>query len=423
MGVPTHSPLRQLRNVVVFSQHGQRDLPSMLSGWDLDGDLYNVIWEDHLIPSIAQQPADYPRVSAMELDRTVTRKDMSDFFVVSLLHAVVPHHDRLTRQQKFMQTDQLGMLSNIHPQVADQRLLGTLDPACTKLAQMASVSVGFSKTGIPVDMKECPKYDRIRPDFVAPSPRVFVEEQGPLQFEANKPDEILENMDVEVPAMRYYKCHKVLGQLYRAIDEEQFLLRMQQEHEDLLLAAVFSASLSEKLLAYMMQQAQNYATLFEHYSDLAVEIRAGYEDSLLDLLYQHGPSSHPPATEYEAFAGCILGRKGGAQGKPLRELSKKMREQFDLVCEYTTMRIVKGDERMQGNATDLDLLYEDEIHREVEALPRAIACLKNAFQEEGRADRRLGELKSFKYLAAGVCLRELERFRITNGGSSVLPHI
>ncbi|KAI5198587.1 RNA-directed RNA polymerase [Aureobasidium subglaciale] len=60
---PEGSPLEHLRNCVVFSQHGQRDLPSQLSGGDLDGDLYNVIFEPSLMPQreIAP-PADYPRV-------------------------------------------------------------------------------------------------------------------------------------------------------------------------------------------------------------------------------------------------------------------------------------------------------------------------------------------------------------------------
>lgn len=40
--VPPDSPLRALANCIVFSQRGQRDLPSQLSGGDLDGDLYNV---------------------------------------------------------------------------------------------------------------------------------------------------------------------------------------------------------------------------------------------------------------------------------------------------------------------------------------------------------------------------------------------
>lgn len=40
--VPEKSSLRDLANCIVFSQRGHRDLPSMLSGGDLDGDLYNV---------------------------------------------------------------------------------------------------------------------------------------------------------------------------------------------------------------------------------------------------------------------------------------------------------------------------------------------------------------------------------------------
>jgi len=43
VAVSDNSPLKRLSNVVVFSQHGARDLPSQLSGGDLDGDLYNVI--------------------------------------------------------------------------------------------------------------------------------------------------------------------------------------------------------------------------------------------------------------------------------------------------------------------------------------------------------------------------------------------
>jgi hypothetical protein len=40
--VPHNSPLNSLHNCIVFSSQGERDLPSCLSGGDLDGDLYNV---------------------------------------------------------------------------------------------------------------------------------------------------------------------------------------------------------------------------------------------------------------------------------------------------------------------------------------------------------------------------------------------
>lgn len=131
--VPDNSPLNSLSNCVVFSQHGARDLPSQLSGGDLDGDLYNVIFEPSLMPrTVIAEPADYPRVKPMELDRQVTSKDMSDFFV------------------QFMETDQLGQISTIHVQLADQKTEGIFHPDCIKLAEMASTAVDFSKTGVPV---------------------------------------------------------------------------------------------------------------------------------------------------------------------------------------------------------------------------------------------------------------------------------
>ena len=76
VNVPEGSPLKRLSNVIVFSQHGHRDLPSQLSGGDLDGDIFSCIVDPRLIPATPYEAADYPRVSAVELDRAVTRKDM-----------------------------------------------------------------------------------------------------------------------------------------------------------------------------------------------------------------------------------------------------------------------------------------------------------------------------------------------------------
>ncbi|KAK1090155.1 hypothetical protein LTR48_008854, partial [Friedmanniomyces endolithicus] len=174
--VPENSPLKKLSNVVVFSQHGDRDLPSMLSGGDLDGDLYNIIWDKRLRPKLVATPADYPKVSPVELDRAVTAKDMSDFFVT------------------FMETDQLGMICTRHMQLADQEPDGTFSVGCIKLAGMASTAVDYSKTGIPINIREAPRYDSRRPDFMAPSPRVVVSEKGyfDLEEDDNQDDEAFE---------------------------------------------------------------------------------------------------------------------------------------------------------------------------------------------------------------------------------------
>lgn len=164
-------------------------------------------------------------------------------------------------------------------QLADQRQAGTFDEACIKLASMASTAVDFSKTGIPIDMKECPRYDRCRPDFMAPSPRVIVSDQGYLDVEEtdNDEDDAFEGLDAERRSFRYYESRKVLGQLYRAIEERRFLAQMQQDHrartEDLIDLGTPTGML-DTLLAYMKRQAFQYGILFDHNLGLAADIRA-----------------------------------------------------------------------------------------------------------------------------------------------------
>ncbi|KAK5718816.1 hypothetical protein LTR17_015650 [Elasticomyces elasticus] len=405
VGVPDDSPLKKLSNVIVFSQHGDRDLPSMLSGGDLDGDIYNCIWDHRLKPGFVSTPADYPKVAPVELDRPVTAKDMSDFFVT------------------FMETDQLGMLCTRHMQLADQREAGTFDEDCIKLAGMASTAVDYSKTGIPIDIAECPRAMPFRPDFMAPSPRVVVSDKGFLELEDDDDDEdnpAFEGLDTERRTMRYYKSEKALGELFRAIDERQFITTMQTRHRNLALRAGGLPTILPNVLKYAIRFAEIYFVRFAHHEDLARDIRQSYDDSLIDIMYNYCPTLHTHLSEEEVYSGAILGRQGGAQGKPLRELSKTMRERFDAVTEYTNLRMVKGDEQVvDAIATgDMELLYDD---REFEGLPRAMACLKVAVTEQGLVDQQAGELKSFGYIAAGACLREIRRYLITTLGRYTFP--
>ncbi|USW59560.1 Putative RNA-dependent RNA polymerase, eukaryotic-type [Septoria linicola] len=400
--VPENSPLRQLSNVVVFSKWGARDLPSMLSGGDLDGDLYNVIWHDPLIPRTTYQPADYPRLSPIALSREVTRKDMSDFFVT------------------FMENDKLGMISLQHLQLADQMPMGTLDPGCVKLAALASTAVDYSKTGIPADMQNAPRPAKFKPDFMAPNPRVVISHEGllDLQDEDNEPDEAFDSIDSERRPMRYYESQKALGQLYRRIDERQFLADMQRDYRSI---TTFRPrqDLMPQLLRYVVHTATvTYGgNLYSHYKDLARQIRNSFEESLATLMIDCEPTPHKPLSETEVFAGEILGRHNGPDGKALRELSEAMRERFKHIVDYCNLRITHGDDQME-EVEDLDDLYGEEYsEREIEALPRAIACLEVAVKEIGYEDRTAGRLQSFKYIAAAAALRELDRYRVTTLGS------
>ena len=129
---PRGSPLKHLYNCIVFSQKGARDLPSQLSGGDLDGDRYYLIWDKAAMPKRVFKAADYPRLNPIDIGRQVTKEDMMDFFIT------------------FMETDQLGRIAVMHRVLADQEEEGTLHPNCITLAEMHSTAVDFSKTGIPV---------------------------------------------------------------------------------------------------------------------------------------------------------------------------------------------------------------------------------------------------------------------------------
>ena len=133
--VPWESPLRALHNMVVFSSQGARDLPSKLSGGDLDGDLYNIIYDGSLYPPRISQPADYPIAAPVDIGRPVETPDMTEFFV------------------RFMENDNLGLIATLHQILADQKTFGTFDADCLKLAGLHSTAVDFSKTGIPVCSK------------------------------------------------------------------------------------------------------------------------------------------------------------------------------------------------------------------------------------------------------------------------------
>ncbi len=204
---PAGHALRELANCIVFSSTGSRDLPSQLSGGDLDGDIYNVLWDPALSSAETFEPADYPRQAPLDIGRRVTGDDMADFFI------------------DFMKTDHLGVIATRHMIIADQQKEGTRDPQCIALAGLHSTAVDFSKTGIAVDLKELPRCKRFRPDFLAPGPLAHVHDRSEIELEepdgtqwTNQDDD---DEDADRPVFRYYYSDKVLGKLFRAVDERK----------------------------------------------------------------------------------------------------------------------------------------------------------------------------------------------------------
>ena len=250
-------------------------MPSQLSGGDLDGgypancwivnsahnlagDLYNIIYDDALYPLRTAEPADYTIQAPIDICRSVTRLDITNFFI------------------NFMINDSLGRIATLHLTLADQRPLGTFDPDCILLASLHSTAVDFSKTGIPVDLLQLPRSSFVKPDFQAPGPRVLIDNTidlspGELPGNISDEEEIEELDKISQPRTRYYQSQKVLGKLYRAIDEQKFFQQLQSQTRIPRGALGGDRSHLDAVWAYV--QEKTALIQWEHHLDLARDIK------------------------------------------------------------------------------------------------------------------------------------------------------
>ncbi|KAL2651551.1 hypothetical protein R1flu_019679 [Riccia fluitans] len=152
--------LRHLVNCVVFPAKGPRPHTDEMSGSDLDGDSYTVIWMPGLLPSETFEPMSYDVDPPLEVPE-VRDSDMFGFFVKAIASA------------------ELGLIANSHLALADSRPLGAMDEDCIALAKLHAKAVDFPKTGHKVTVKKSlipSKY----PDFMEkyskatyPSPKLL----------------------------------------------------------------------------------------------------------------------------------------------------------------------------------------------------------------------------------------------------------
>ncbi len=150
----------------------------------------------------------------------------------------------------------------------------------------------------------------------------------------------------------------------------------------------------QKLEKYIDRETKGFQ--WRHHRDFAEELRELYEDNMFEIMDTMRPHRGQPLTELEVFSGNILGKKERASSRYIREANLEVQERFNRDVSSMIRQIVVGD-RDEG---------DDEG---TEALPRAIACFKVALEMEGWENYR--SLKSWKYVAASVCLEQLWRFQ------------
>jgi hypothetical protein len=120
-----------------------------------------------------------------------------------------------------------------------------------------------------------PRCNNYRPDFMAPGPHVAVLMDKPLSFDA-RPERNNGNDDDDFPAYKFYESDKILGKLYRAIDEREVFSGVQQQglsqHANEVDGARHSvSSVLKGIWAYVQHRCQ--AIQWEHHLDRARGIR------------------------------------------------------------------------------------------------------------------------------------------------------
>ncbi|KAK8009403.1 hypothetical protein PG991_011954 [Apiospora marii] len=412
---PDDHPLRSLQNCIVFSQKGKRDMPSQLSGGDLDGDIFSVIWDPGAINAdiLTFEPAEYPRVQPLNIGREVERDDMTEFFV------------------QFMATDQLGMLSNKHMVLADQRDAGTVADDCKKLAEMASTAVDYSKTGIAVDMAQIRsiRFNKFRPDFMAPSVPMNIKRRTEISFEQEVigPEGDDEDEENDSPRFKYYESDKILGQLYRAIDEKRIWhesVRVNTKH--VAGPPVWNALIS--LIESECTETLGGEVDWKQYEAEAIKIRETYEDMVYNITMDYSEHASIPITELEVFTGNIF-NKSGVQTRRQRDQSIKLKEAFDRISK-TTVALIRKNKHGHDDAN-----LEDDVastvleYNPLAALELSLACLHVGRRKQRNHVGRWGQkgddsgFQSFKVVAASCVTKELDlairRAEMMEGGGYV----
>ncbi|KAI9927937.1 hypothetical protein MW887_002789 [Aspergillus wentii] len=203
--------LQHLQDVVVLPQTGDRDIASMCSGGDLDGDDYLVIWDQDLLPEDwFTVPMNYTSNKARDLDHDVTVDEITSFFVT------------------YIKNDCLPRIAHAHLAWADRLEGGVNEEKCIRLAQLHSDAVDYNKTGNPANMTRSLQ-PRMWPHFME---------------KKNKSKD------------QTYRSSKILGQLYDAVERIDFAPNLEMPFDKRILECTIEVS--EDLIQFARNLKQDY---------------------------------------------------------------------------------------------------------------------------------------------------------------------
>ena len=120
-------------------------------------------------------------------------------------------------------------------------------------------------------MSKLPRYTPWRPDFEAPGPHVTIESRSGIAFELlPKQDADYADDDDDFVKYRYYKSEKVLGQLYRGIDERAIFAEIQQRSREYTTSNMHRPDIIHRVWSYVQENCRLFE--WEHQKPWARDV-------------------------------------------------------------------------------------------------------------------------------------------------------
>ncbi|RDW87959.1 hypothetical protein BP5796_03653 [Coleophoma crateriformis] len=134
-----------LVDCIVFPTTGKRPSADLMSGGDLDGDKFIVIWDSDIMPRKISEPAVYPHAEEQISFSTVGNDDRADYFA------------RYTNAS-------ISIIKNLHLRWA--HLNGPMSPECQQLNRLFSLAVDGNIVRVPAALNDPPEPAADAPPFI-----------------------------------------------------------------------------------------------------------------------------------------------------------------------------------------------------------------------------------------------------------------
>ncbi|KAG8758387.1 hypothetical protein FRC14_000156 [Serendipita sp. 396] len=313
--------LRELTNCVVFPCKGERSLPDMLAGGDLDGDIFCLIKDERLHPKIEYSAGDYDRLPLVTLDQPSTGNDVANFVI------------------NYIRNDILGIIATQHLLTADIRPLCMADPDCILLASLHSHAVDFPKTGNHVDIDSLPRVQsKAKPDWYA-------------------------NENGDINGSMVYRSQRIIGALFRGVElpapaqagklgKRQLRRFEKDENQNLKVKEVYkcfngdnntiSRLLRLRLEEYVDVQAFEQGDITTVIEEM-LDTYNFYWGDLAYICQAHSLRRSTPISEEEVVASTIAQRC--SQPRKRQDLITSIRRDSTVTCD-STREIIEGPEEI-----------------------------------------------------------------------------